>query len=265
MQPRKGFVSIDGLRIHYREWGDPALPDVLLVHGWATSSLLWHDVAEALSADSHLVAPDNRGNGESDVPESGYELARYAADVLDLSESLGLQRPAFVGNSWGANIGTYLAAEHPAAFGRFLLEDPVYRKMEDAFATVVPDVLARRERAEADLRADAEARGLQGDALERDVYLATHFLPHALEQVSTVNRSWALECDAFLARIAAPTLVLVADEHAGGYISADDLEHHRAAAADMVEFRLWKGVGHLMHAEQPERFLEELRRFLAQT
>ena len=259
---RTDYVKVNGLRFHYREWGDRGSPDLVLVHGWATASVLWIDVAEALSDRFHIVAPDNRGNGESDAPDKGYELSDYASDIIGIIGELELRRPHFVGNSWGANIGTYIAAQHPDIISRAVLEDPVYWKMVDAFATVVPGLLARRERPEGELRAEALARGLSSEQADRELYLATHFAPHALTQVSTVNRGWAVECDDFLARIGVPTLVLVADENAGGYVSDAELEHHRRTASSEVEFRQWHGVGHLMHAEQPERFVREVRDFL---
>ena len=259
---RTDYVKVNGLRLHYREWGDPDAPDLLLVHGWATASILWIDVAEALSDRFHIVAPDNRGNGESHAPDEGYELAQYASDIIGIIRELDLRRPHFVGNSWGANIGTYIAAQRPDAISRAVLEDPVYWKMVDAFATVVPGLLARRDRPEGGLRAEALARGLSGEQADRDVYLATHVAPHALTQVSIVNRNWALECDDYLSRIGVRTLVLVADENAGGYVSDAELEHHRRTASSEVEFRQWHGVGHLMHAEQPERFVREVRDFL---
>ena len=258
------FVHVNGIRLHYREWGAATSPDLVLVHGWATSSVLWHDVAVALSDDYHIIAPDNRGNGESDVPEQGYHISRYAADVVELIEALGLVRPAYAGNSWGANIGTYLTAEHPELISRAVLEDPVFWKMVDAFVTVVPWVTERRERPE-QVRAEALGQGLSVEQADRAVYVATHFSPHALVQVSSLNRDWALKCDDYLARIAVPTLVLVADPTAGGYISTEELDHHRTAASNNVQFRLWEGTGHLMHTEQPERFVREVKAFLDAT
>ena len=256
------YVRVNGVRLHYREWGERGAPDLLLIHGWATTSLVWHDVAEALSDRYHVVAPDNRGNGESDLPGTGYLLRDYAEDVRQLIRALGLRKPAFVGNSWGANVGTYVAAEHPEVISRAVLEDPVFWKMVDAFVTIVPQIIARRDRTEDEVRAEALARGLSPGQAEREVYLKDHFAPEAIRQISTANRDWAIKCDDFLARVAVPTLLLVADSDAGGYITPEELEHHRRAASPEVRFRLWEGVGHLMHGADPERFVREVREFL---
>ena len=255
------FIHVNGVRLHYREWGSPETPDLLLVHGWSSSSVVWHDVAEALSDSYHIIAPDNRGNGESEVPETGYTLSHYTGDLAELVRVLGLERPYFAGNSWGANIGTYLAADRPELLSAAILEDPVYWKMVDGFVTIVPRIILRSRTPEADVRSEALARGLSPEQADREVYLSRHFSPKALGQVATVNRSWAIECDDYLARIAIPTLALVADSEAGGYISLEELQHHREKASADVVFSRWEGVGHMMHGQQPDRVVRELRRF----
>ncbi len=255
------YLDVNGYRMHYREWGDPSSPDLVLVHGWSTTSVVWHDVAEALSDGYHIVAPDMRGNGESTIPKDGFLVADFASDVHELIAALDLKQPFYAGNSWGANVGTYVAAEYPDDIGKAVLEDPVYWKMVEAFATVVPGVIERRALPDDAIRAEALGRGLTDEQADRELYLAKHFTPEVLERVSGQNRSWALECDGYLARIAVPTLVLVADSDAGGYITPEELDHHRASASDMVEFQRWEGVGHMMHTAQPERFVRQLREF----
>ena len=258
------FVQINGIRLHYREWGAAAAPDLVLVHGWATSSVIWHDVAADLSDSYHVIAPDNRGNGESEVPDRDYHISQYAEDIVGLIQALDLKRPAFIGNSWGANIGTYLAAEYPTLISKAILEDPVYWKMVDAFVTVVPWITARK--CQPDLtRREALRQGLSIEQTERAIYLATHFSSLALAQVSSINRDWALKCDSYLARIEVPSLILIADSSAGGYMSDEELKHHRQLASNNVQFQKWTDVGHLMHVEQPERFTQQVRTFLNST
>ena len=70
--PSSHYVDINGYRMHYREWGASRLPTIILVHGWSTTSLVWHEVAADLSSDYHVIAPDMRGNGESTSPRDGF-------------------------------------------------------------------------------------------------------------------------------------------------------------------------------------------------
>jgi pimeloyl-ACP methyl ester carboxylesterase len=90
---RSGFAHVNGIALHYREWGERDSPDLLLVHGWSTASVVWIAVAEALKDSYHIIAPDNRGTGEFERPATGYLLRDYALDVHHLIEALQLQQP----------------------------------------------------------------------------------------------------------------------------------------------------------------------------
>lgn len=261
--PESKFTHVQGLRMHYLEWGDPANPDLLLVHGWTGLAESWATVAEAFADRYHVIAPDHRGHGRSDKPESGYRLRDFAVDMVQLIAELGLDRPAFVGHSWGGNIGTVLASDYPHAISSAFLEDPVYWKMVNAFVTSLPQGLARRERPEAEIRAEAEQRGLSTVEADAEVYRHHHFSPHAITRLLTDNRDWAFRCEDHMRRVAAPTLVLVADIAAGGYMLPEEVAYYRSIATPELEFRVWDGVGHSMRATRPEQYNRELADFLA--
>jgi pimeloyl-ACP methyl ester carboxylesterase len=254
---------INGLELHYQEWGRKGDPEVILLHGWSTSAPVWYHIAEDLSRDHHVLVPDSRGNGESTVPTTGWKINDFADDLRLFIGELTVTRPMVIGSSWGANIATFLAAQHPEMIGGAVLADPVYWKMLDAFATVVPSIVDRLLKPESEVRDQAIAQGFSDDEVERNVYLHYHFSKEAIMHVATENREWAFECEYFLARVAVPTLVLVADENVGGYITASELDHLRAVASDNVDFRLWTGVSHDMLRLAPQRLVREVREFLS--
>jgi pimeloyl-ACP methyl ester carboxylesterase len=262
--PQSKFTEVQGVRMHYLEWGDPGAPDVLLVHGWSGLSQAWSAVAESLQDRHHVIAPDHRGHGESDKPVTGYRLRDFVEDIHQLIQNLGLKRPAYVGHSWGGNIGTIMAADYPEDISRAFLEDPVYWRMINAFVTSLPQGLARHNRPEAEIRADGQERGLTPEQIDQEVYRHHHFSPHALTRLLTDNRDWALRCEEYMKCIQVPTLVLVADINAGGGISAAELEYFRGIASPHLSFRLWEGVGHGMHMARPDQFNQELAQFLAE-
>lgn len=258
------FTEVQGLRMHYLEWGQHGNPDVLLVHGWTGLAESWSAVAEGLQDRYHVVAPDLRGHGESDKPVTGYLLRDFATDIVQLIERTGLRRPVYVGHSWGGNIGTVMASDHADVIAAAFLEDPVYWKMINAFVTSLPQALERRDRPEATIRADAQARGLSPAEIDREVYRHHRFSRDAVTRLLTDNRAWAFECEQHLRRVGVPTMVLVADIEAGGYMLPEELAYYRTIVSPSVAFRLWPGVGHLMRATRPEQYLDELTAFLAQ-
>ena len=95
---QSGFVEINGIRMHYKEWGNTDNPDVLLIHGWTSNSASWNYIAENIQDRYHLIAPDHRGHGASDKPDSGYYLKNFVDDMCMLINVLELHKPLIAGN-----------------------------------------------------------------------------------------------------------------------------------------------------------------------
>ncbi|MDH4566978.1 alpha/beta hydrolase [Pseudomonas sp. BN414] len=113
---RHQFVEADGVRVFYREAGDPAAPTLLLVHGYPSSSHQFRDLIPLLADKFHIVAPDLPGFGFTEVPaEREY---RYSFDALAVTlgafvEKMGLERYALYVFDYGAPTGLRLALAHP--------------------------------------------------------------------------------------------------------------------------------------------------------
>ena len=110
--------SSDGTRIAFTSAGDPKLPPILLIHGWAQQFMCWHPLMERMRDRFHLVAMDLRGHGASDKPESeaAYtDTALWADDVTAVIKAAELEKPVLVGWSYGARvIAAYLATHGDA-------------------------------------------------------------------------------------------------------------------------------------------------------
>jgi DNA-binding CsgD family transcriptional regulator len=62
-------TDVAGLKVFYREAGDPSKPTIVLLHGFPTSSYQFHELILLLADGFHLIAPDYPGMGHSDVPD----------------------------------------------------------------------------------------------------------------------------------------------------------------------------------------------------
>ena len=116
--PVDSFISANGLRLHYRHWSPveprPEAPPLLLLHGLASAARIWDFVAPLLAAQGYAVtALDQRGHGESDKPETGYDFTTMLADVDAAMEALGIVRPVLVGHSWGAMVALQYVVTYP--------------------------------------------------------------------------------------------------------------------------------------------------------
>lgn len=101
----------DGVRLAATRWAGTGVP-VLLLHGLASQRRFWNLVAGEL-VGRPVCALDQRGHGDSDKPDRGYDLATCARDAATALDALGWSRAVVVGHSWGGSVATTMAAEHP--------------------------------------------------------------------------------------------------------------------------------------------------------
>ncbi|MFD5057828.1 MULTISPECIES: alpha/beta fold hydrolase [unclassified Streptomyces] len=109
-------ATVNGLEVFYREAGDPQAPDVVLLHGFPTSSHMFRHLIPALADRYHVIAPDHIGFGQSAMP--ALENFPYTFDALtevtsDLLQHLGVDRFAMYVQDYGAPIGWRLALRAP--------------------------------------------------------------------------------------------------------------------------------------------------------
>ena len=113
-----------GVSLSCIEAGPEDGPLVILLHGFPEDALNWRRQIEALAqAGFHVLAPDQRGYGESDKPigEAAYELDRLAADVLALGAAKGQASFDLMGHDWGGAVAWWVAARHPDQVRRLVI------------------------------------------------------------------------------------------------------------------------------------------------
>ena len=118
------FVELNGLQIHYIDWGTAGKPPLLLLHGGMQNAHSWDLTAVALKRDFNVVAMDLRGHGDSAWSDEGkYSHADHADDIAALVEHLGWARPIVMGLSLGGLSATRFAYEHPERVARLVIVD----------------------------------------------------------------------------------------------------------------------------------------------
>lgn len=109
-------LDVDGLRMFYREAGDPSAPVMLLLHGFPSSSHMYRDLIPLLATRFRVIAPDLPGFGFTDVPAQRdyvYTFDNLAITVGHFVEALALSRYALYVFDYGAPVGLRLAVAHP--------------------------------------------------------------------------------------------------------------------------------------------------------
>jgi pimeloyl-ACP methyl ester carboxylesterase len=121
---RHRWVTARGARFHVAEAGptETGSPPIVLLHGWPQHWYMWRHAIPALAAaGAHVIVPDLRGFGWSDVTRRGYRKDELAADVLAILDGLGVQRFAVAGHDWGGYAAFLLALDHPERVTRLVL------------------------------------------------------------------------------------------------------------------------------------------------
>lgn len=124
-ESRERYANINGLQLHFRDWGGHGQP-MLLLHGLASHSGIWDLVAPLLSRHARVVALDLRGHGESAKPTEGYDFDSVARDVEAFCRILGLRKPLVAGHSWGGNVALQCTAQYPSEFSALVMVDGGY-------------------------------------------------------------------------------------------------------------------------------------------
>lgn len=115
MQQR--MIETATLRMNIREAGQGPL--VLLCHGFPETSHAWrHQVSALAEAGFHAVAPDMRGYGRTEGPDTigAYTVFDLVADMVALVDALGEEKAVIVGNDWGATVAWQAALMRPDRF-----------------------------------------------------------------------------------------------------------------------------------------------------
>ncbi|MBT8115336.1 MAG: alpha/beta hydrolase [Arenicella sp.] len=114
-------LDVRGLQYHIQEWGDPANPTLLMLHGWMDCGASFKFMAPYLTDHFHIVAPDLRGFGETQHAQNGYFFPDYFADLEVIVNYYSPQSAIrLVGHSMGGQIALMYAGIRPDRVSQLL-------------------------------------------------------------------------------------------------------------------------------------------------
>jgi len=119
-----GFVTANGVRLNYLDWGGSG-PTLILIHGIFANPHWLDDLAPAFTDRFHVIAYARRGHGESEA-KIPYDTATLTEDLRGLMDALGIAKANLVGWSMGGNEITAMAGAHPERVKRIVYFDGAY-------------------------------------------------------------------------------------------------------------------------------------------
>jgi pimeloyl-ACP methyl ester carboxylesterase len=120
------YVDADGVRLFYREAGNPNAPTLLLVHGFPTSSLQYRELFSELQDQFHLVAPDLPGFGFTEVPDDrkyDYTFDSLGKTLEAFVDAIDLKKYILYIFDYGAPSALRLALAKPERFAGLISQN----------------------------------------------------------------------------------------------------------------------------------------------
>ncbi|MEU8776896.1 alpha/beta hydrolase [Streptomyces sp. NPDC048606] len=257
-RPARATLDIDGRALSYLDFGGAGRP-LLALHGHLSEGASFTALAAALGPAWRVIAPDQRGHGDSDrAPE--YTRAGYVADLRALVDHLELDRFAVLGHSLGAVNAIHLAAELPERVDALIdLDTAAHIPAADvsplSFVLALPYTAGTREELVAALGPVAPMLGGGPRPLPQGGWR----LPfHPQDTVTSENavhgdhwRQWlATDCPALL--LAGTSSQVLTAEHAADMTARRPHTTYAALDAD-----------HFLQLRDPEGVHDAVRSFLA--
>jgi len=119
-------ADVAGVKVFYREAGDPSKPTIVLLHGFPSSSYQFHDLIPLLADRFHVIAPDYPGMGYSEAPDPSV-LRPTFDDVTRVIDAFIAQRAPgpviFYMHDIGGPIGMRIATAHPERIAGLIFQN----------------------------------------------------------------------------------------------------------------------------------------------
>ena len=267
--PADRNVTVNGLNIHYLDWGSAGKPPLILLHGIARTARTFDHVAPHFTANYHVLAVDMRGHGDSAWDSQGsYVVEDYVKDIAALIAHLKLRNIVLWGNSTGGRVAQMIAGLHP----------------DLVTAVIVEDVGPERPREVSNSRADRMAKEAEGWATADDMLVQVkkenprtpepvlkELVRYGSKQRADGRIVWKrdpailngfvpTELWSTVRLIKAPIIYILGG---ASTIVPLDTQQEIKAALPQAEIVTLPGLGHYPSDEQPAQFLAVADRFLA--
>jgi pimeloyl-ACP methyl ester carboxylesterase len=277
---RREELEIHGQRVCFSTGGEG--PALVLIHGITATSRTWREVLPRLAEHHTVLAPDLLGHGESAKPRGDYSLGAYASGVRDLMTALGIDKATVIGHSLGGGVAMQFAYQFPERLERlvlvssgglgrevhlmlrlvalpgaeFVLPLIVAQPLRDTGERVAGALGKLGLRAGPDLEEIALGFASLGDTEARQafVHTARSIIDIGGQRVSAADRLYLAE--------QVPSLLVWGERD-----RIIPVQHGREARRLMPGSRLevFPEAGHFPHRGDPQRFVELIGEFVAET
>lgn len=284
-QSSSTFLSVRGLRYHVRTWGKPGNPSLVMVHGWMDVSASFQFIADELAQRFYVLAPDWRGYGLTDWPQTDtYWFADYLGDLDALLDQLvGDAAVPIVGHSMGGNVVMLYGGVRPTRCTHvinlegFGLGATTPDKAPRRYAKWLDEIKTRPSLRPYASAAEVAAKLMKNNprlSQDKADFLAPHWAAEANGRWEVRGDPWHRSISPILYRveevvacwraITAPTLwVEAAQTDSRAFLGGIPDFEERLSQVPKLTKAMVQNAGHMLHHDQPHEVARLINEFIA--
>lgn len=134
---KSGFVSVGGgIRLHYLDWGGDG-PALVFLPGLGCNAHIFDSFAPRFTDRFHVLGLTRRGHGDSDYPETGYDIDTLTEDIRQFLDHMGIERVILAGHSLAGIELSHFSALYPHRVIKLVFLDAAYDRSSAEFKTML--------------------------------------------------------------------------------------------------------------------------------
>jgi pimeloyl-ACP methyl ester carboxylesterase len=252
---KSGFVTANGVKLHYLDWGGRG-ETLLLLAGFGDTAEVFDDFATKFTDRFHVLGLTRRGFGESEKPKDGYDVPTRVEDIHHFLEALKIDRASIVGHSMAGDEMTLFATLYPQCVKKLVYLDAAHDRTPQAYREYLHDPVFIENTTDRGMRSRRmflEVLDLPGAA-----EVPVKDMPPAEEwEVLVATQRATIRFHADYTRVQAPALAFYTTSTNAHYPSTwlpKDADESLRVRAD----QWWKEKGNRFSRSSAERFRKEM-------
>lgn len=250
------YAKLDGARVHYKSYGK-GKEALVLVHGWGCRMGHWRDLVADLSKRNRVITVDLPGHGESDKPQTAYNMDLFANAIDAVMRDAKVDKAVVAGHSMGTPVARQFYRKYPQKTLAIIIVDGGLRpfgtkEMREQFVAMVRAPNYK----EAVAQMSGQMTGTLSAADKERVKTSFESTPQyvLVSAMESMNQESLYGTD----KIDVPVFAIIAKSP---FWPADTDEFFRSIAPDF-ESQWWDGVSHFLMMDNPKKFNDSVIAFL---